>query len=112
MANYFLLIFLNFHFKLPSFFFIFFILFPSFFVQGFREKTDVLDELPRMGRMVAEISDENVKELSLYSYRIIYEIRSEKVLVLAVVHKRRDLSAEDIGNSITMPKGHGIAITP
>ncbi len=35
--------------------------------------------------MVAEIGDENVKELSLYSYRIIYEIRSEDVFILAVV---------------------------
>ena len=47
--------------------------------------------------MVAEIGDENVKELSLYSYRIIYEIRSEDVFILAVVHKRRDFIAEDIG---------------
>ena len=46
-------------------------------VQDIREKTDVLDKLPRMGKMVAEIGDENVKELYLYSYRIIYEIRSK-----------------------------------
>jgi plasmid stabilization system protein ParE len=65
--------------------------------QEIREKTDALDKLPRMGKMVAEIGDENVKELFLYSYRIIYEIRSEDVFVLAVVHKRRDLIAEDIG---------------
>jgi plasmid stabilization system protein ParE len=65
--------------------------------QEIREKTDILDKLPRMGKMVAEIDDETVKELSLYSYRIIYEIRSEDVFVLAVVHKRRDLMAEDIG---------------
>ncbi len=65
--------------------------------QDIREKTDVLDKLPRIGKMVAEIGDENVKELSLYSYRIIYEIRSEDVFVLAVVHKRRDLMPEDIG---------------
>ncbi len=65
--------------------------------QDIREKTDVLDKLPRIGKMVAEIGDENVKELSLYSYRIIYEIRSEDVFILAVVHKRRDFIAEDIG---------------
>ena len=50
-----------------------------------------------MGKMVAEIDDENVRESSLYSYRIIYEIRNKDVFVLAVVHKRRDLMAEDIG---------------
>ncbi len=65
--------------------------------QEIREKADILDKLPRMGKMVAEIDDENVKESSLYSYRIIYEIRNKDVFVLAVVHKRRDLMAEDIG---------------
>lgn len=65
--------------------------------QEIREKTDILDKLPRMGKRVTEIDDETVKELSLYSYRIIYEIRNEDVFVLSVVHKRRDLIAEDIG---------------
>ncbi len=66
-------------------------------IQGIREKTDVLDHLPRMGKIVTEIGDKNVKELSQYSYRIIYETRSQNVFVLAVVHKRRDLITEDIG---------------
>jgi hypothetical protein len=37
-----------------------------------------------------------VRELSLYSYRIIYEIKSRGVFVLAVVHKRWDLKVGDI----------------
>ena len=41
-------------------------------VEGIREKADVLDEFPAIGRIVPEIRDENVRELSLYSYRIIY----------------------------------------
>ena len=44
--------------------------------QGIREKTDIMDELPKIGKRVPEIGDENVRELSLYSYRIIYEIIS------------------------------------
>jgi len=64
--------------------------------QDIREKTDVLDELPKMGKKVPEVDDEAVRELSLYSYRIIYEIKSQGVFVLAVVHKRRDLKTGDI----------------
>ena len=64
--------------------------------QDIREKTDVLDELPKVGKKVPELNDENVRELSLYSYRIIYEIKSQGVFVLAVMHKRRDLKAGDI----------------
>ncbi len=64
--------------------------------QDIREKTDVLDELPKVGKKVPELNDETVRELSLYSYRIIYEIKSQGVFVLAVVHKRRDLNVDDI----------------
>ncbi len=64
--------------------------------QDIREKTDVLDDLPKVGKKVAELNIEAVRELSLYSYRIIYEIKSRGVFVLAVVHKRRDLMAGDI----------------
>ncbi len=65
-------------------------------VQDIREKTDVLDGLPKVGKKVPELNNEVVRELSLYSYRIIYEIKSQGVFVLAVVHKRRDLKAGDI----------------
>ncbi|MCB1850462.1 MAG: type II toxin-antitoxin system RelE/ParE family toxin [Gammaproteobacteria bacterium] len=43
-----------------------------------------------------ELNNDQVRELSLYSYRIIYEIREQGIFVLAVVHKRRDLKAGDI----------------
>ncbi|MCP3672164.1 MAG: type II toxin-antitoxin system RelE/ParE family toxin [Gammaproteobacteria bacterium] len=64
--------------------------------QDIREKTDVLDGLPKVGKKVPELNNDAVRELSLYSYRIIYEIKSHGVFVLAVVHKRRDLKAGDI----------------
>ena len=64
--------------------------------QDIREKTDVLDELPKLGKKAPELNDDAVRELSLHSYRIIYEIKSQEIFVLAVVHKRRDLKAGDI----------------
>ncbi len=61
------------------------------------QRTIRLDELPRKGRVVPELNDEAVRELSLYSYRIIYEIKPQSLIeVLAVIHKRRDLQAEEI----------------
>jgi plasmid stabilization system protein ParE len=59
-------------------------------------KTAGLDDLPRMGRVVPELNEETVRELSLYSYRILYEIKSAGIEVLAVIHKRRDLHPEEI----------------
>lgn len=55
-----------------------------------------LDELPHKGKMVAELNDEAVRETSLYSYRILYEIKTTHINVLAVIHKRRDLQPEEI----------------
>ena len=59
-------------------------------------KTIGLDELPRKGRIVPELNEEAVREMSLYSYRILYEIKPSHIAVLAVVHKRRNLQAEEI----------------
>jgi len=55
--------------------------------QDIREKTDVLvkktaglDELPRKGRKVPELNLDAVRELSLYSFRILYEIKSDTLI--------------------------------
>ncbi|MCP3662757.1 MAG: type II toxin-antitoxin system RelE/ParE family toxin [Gammaproteobacteria bacterium] len=66
-------------------------------VQDIREKTDILEQLPKAGRRVPELKEDHVRELPLYSYRIIYEIKNQDIFILAVVHKRRDLKAGDIG---------------
>ena len=56
-----------------------------------------LDELPRRGRMVQELNEDTVRELGLYSYRILYEIKSDnQVNVLALIHKRRHVEPEQI----------------
>ncbi|MGZ5031220.1 MAG: type II toxin-antitoxin system RelE/ParE family toxin [Methylobacter sp.] len=64
--------------------------------QDIREKTDILSGLPNMGRVVPEMEDKNIRELSLYSYRIIYEVRDEQVYILTIVHKRQDLQSWNV----------------
>jgi plasmid stabilization system protein ParE len=61
------------------------------------QKTIGLNALPRKGRKVPELNEDAVRELGLYSYRILYEIKSDNLVeVLAVIHKRRHLEPEDI----------------
>ena len=51
--------------------------------QELVEKTGVLDGLPRLGRVVAELGDVNVREISGYAYRILYEdIENDQQIVL------------------------------
>jgi plasmid stabilization system protein ParE len=64
--------------------------------QDIREKADILDQLPKLGKTVPEVRDEKVRELSLNSYRNIYEIKDQSFFVLAVVHKRKDFKVGDI----------------
>lgn len=61
------------------------------------QKTIGLDELPRKGRKVPELNEDTVRELGIYSYRILYEIESDRFIdVLAVIHKRQHVEPEDI----------------
>jgi plasmid stabilization system protein ParE len=60
------------------------------------QQTLGLDGLPRKGKKVPELNEESVREVSLFSYRILYEITPDGVAVLAVIHKRRDLQAAEI----------------
>ena len=52
-------------------------------------RTEALGRMPRMGRVVPELNDPDVRELTEYSYRIIYEVRGQDIAVLAVIHSRR-----------------------
>ena len=61
------------------------------------QKTVGLDELPRKGHMTPELNEDAVRELGFYSYRIIYEIKSNHLIeILTVIHKRQHLKSEDV----------------
>ena len=62
-------------------------------IQEIVAKTETLAELPEIGRTVPEIRDQNIKELIVYSYRLIYEISEFGVEILAIIHGRRDFKS-------------------
>lgn len=45
----------------------------------------------RAGRRVPEFEDGNIRELLAYSYRVIYRLEAEEVVIAAVVHGKRML---------------------
>ena len=55
-----------------------------------------LDELPDRGRAVPEAGREDVRELIISPYRLIYRRDANAVTVTMVVHERRDLKEEDV----------------
>ncbi len=53
------------------------------------QKTRILADFPRIGRIVQEFDDESIREIFAYSYRIIYKVSSEKIVIAAVIHGKR-----------------------
>lgn len=52
-----------------------------------------LNAFPNAGRIVPELGDAAIRERFVYSYRLIYRILNDDVLVVAVVHGRRLLES-------------------
>lgn len=49
-----------------------------------------LSALAERGRMVPEFKDKNIREIFVYSYRLIYRIEDDRISILALIHGRRD----------------------
>ena len=64
-------------------------------VENIFSKAENLDEFPEIGRVVPEIGDENVRELIIYSYQLIYEVVPNDVQIHAIIHGKRDFSSLD-----------------
>lgn len=64
--------------------------------QDIRNKTKVLSDLPRLGKVVSEIGEDNLREISLYSYRILYEVIPDTIYIHGVIHMRRNFKADDL----------------
>ena len=47
---------------------------------------------PKLGRVVPEAQDENIRELVHQNYRIIYRIAGERIEILTIIHGSRDLT--------------------
>ena len=54
--------------------------------------TRTLSTFPNSGRMVPEFQDQCIRELIAYSYRIIYVVSEDEVLIAAIIHGKRDLT--------------------
>jgi plasmid stabilization system protein ParE len=62
------------------------------FVARIIDAAETLQELPRIGRVVPEAEDETIRELLFRSYRIMYRVEADRVLILTVIHGNRDIS--------------------
>jgi toxin ParE1/3/4 len=55
-------------------------------IEKILDSTRNLSNFPFSGRIVPEFKEDSIREVFAYSYRIIYQIQDETVIVAAVVH--------------------------
>lgn len=56
-------------------------------------EVEKLIDFPEMGRVVPELTNKKIREIIIYSYRIVYEI-SENIEILAIIHARQDFETK------------------
>ena len=56
-----------------------------------REAVKLLNRFPEIGALVPELNVPTIRELIVYSYRIIYEVRENACDILFIFHASRDL---------------------
>ena len=65
----------------------------------FREiilKVSGLNDFPQIGKVILEIDNKNLRELLLYSYRLIYRIdKNSNILIITIVHQRKIFNREN-----------------
>jgi addiction module RelE/StbE family toxin len=63
----------------------------SAFIGELIQSVEKLKEFSEIGRTVPEYRRNNIRELIVQNYRIIYQIEENRILILTVVHCRREL---------------------
>lgn len=63
----------------------------SIIVKKIVSHARTLSQFPRAGHKVPEFADEDIREVVVYSYRIIYRVAPEEITIVAVIHGKRIL---------------------
>ncbi|MPN40174.1 hypothetical protein SDC9_187710 [bioreactor metagenome] len=63
-------------------------------VEEIINKSDYLKDYPNIGRVIPELNNLRIRELIIYSYRMVYQVESEDVEILALVHSRKNFDLE------------------
>ncbi len=58
------------------------------------QSTEKLKEFPKVGRVVPELEREDIRELIVYNYRLVYQVKERQILIIAVIHGKRQF--EDV----------------
>jgi len=63
------------------------------FIQSVVDSAESLSEMSKRFRYVPELSKEEIREVIIGNYRLIYLVSEESIHILALIHGSRDLKA-------------------
>jgi addiction module RelE/StbE family toxin len=63
----------------------------SVVLKNILHQTRTIARFPHSSRKVPEFDDEDIREVPAYSYRIIYRLEQNDVIITAVIHGKRML---------------------
>jgi len=67
------------------------------FVNYLIDQGETLKDHPKIGRIVPEIGNENIRELIAKKYRIIYRLSEKRIEILTVFEGHRLLRLDELG---------------
>ncbi|MBN3926134.1 type II toxin-antitoxin system RelE/ParE family toxin [Nostoc sp. NMS4] len=76
---------------------------PSFaqvFVNRVFLSVERLENFPYSGRIVPEISQDNIREIIFGSYRIVYLVNNDRVNILTIFHSSREIKSSDLSSEL------------
>lgn len=68
------------------------------FIDFLIERTELLSENPRMGRIVPEFSSPEIREIIVRNYRIVYRLKESIIEILTVFEGHRLIREDEIMN--------------
>ncbi|MEW6379887.1 MAG: type II toxin-antitoxin system RelE/ParE family toxin [bacterium] len=63
------------------------------FVQEILDASRALNKFSERGRTVPELSNHSIRELLIREYRLIYCVKESQIIVLGLIHGKRDLKS-------------------
>lgn len=58
-------------------------------IKEIERKTDLLNNFSEICKVVEEVNDNRIRELVVYSYRIIYQTKNNQVIILNIIHSKQ-----------------------
>jgi len=63
----------------------------ALFAKRILATIDRIPAFPKLGRVVPEYEDENLREVLFHNYRVVYRLRKEAIEVVLITHGARQL---------------------